>query len=812
MILERALPDRSVAGPPTEVHEATPATSHVVNATPACSLYSRLELSKERGSESIRLLELLPGSSGEIAATLSCVASPRDRKYDALSYCWGQPTGTKRITITITVNGQGVPVSANLHDALTSLRLPDSSRLLWVDALCINQGDDAEKAAQVSLMGAIYRQAEIVVVFFGMPKCLSYPFLDFLDRDAEHAAITQDTMDEVIAACGMDKIAILCSVVEFCSREWWTRVWVMQEHYLAVKEPRWYIGRRYIDGEKLSRDLLPLCIKAIQTFPTLTLAEDISFELRNHTIASFADMLCRPVGTVRSRQQTKPHETPRFFFAKHSKKATNPRDYVYGMRELLEPHFRQVFFPDYTISEHSLFERLAAWLLLMDGWGDMLWLYPFRLESGAHSASWAPDFSRRVPDLTNEPVPPKFPEEDLKMVHCAIVDKTLYIDGCHLDVVDEVFQVPSSDNFNILQSVWRLERVFCSNQCETASTKTDWSSRAMLAWASSLRPATVPLVPRWPGLRQHMGSEFRRYNNELTVKYKRLLAEALSEAKTSSDFVSVSAQERLSRIEAGLVSAHTKDLDKAKKLYSFLLDTMEGDFVSACAFDFENLASQLQTASAAAPEIRWGVDSILPPAAPGGVVYGDLIRAIQDCSDNAAEFQGLASVVIREATKIHESRNHSMRQHIEYQKTCLRKLEEARSRAGDPAGVAGAGRDDADLQIDGLKNRIESLECTHTTRALMDEEMAALFRGRQFFCTRTGLLGLASPDVRGIEPGDRVVLLDGLSFPLVARSCGESRLAVVGCANVRGVKLHHKCEDAELPGGILGSKRTLMFV
>jgi hypothetical protein len=310
-----------------------------------------------------------------------------------------------------------------------------------------------------------------------------------------------------------------------------------------------------------------------------------------------------------------------------------------------------------------------------------------------------------------------------------------------------------------------------------------------------------------------MGLEFRRHNDELTVKCKRLLAEALSEALSEAKIVSVSAQERLSRIEAGLVSAHIKDLDKAKNLYSFLLDTMEGDFVSACAFDFENLASQLQTASAAAPEIRWGVDSILPQAAPGGVVYGDLIRAIQDCSDNAAEFQGLASVVIREATKIYESRNHSMRQHIEEQKTCLsRKLKEARGRAGDPAGVAGTGRDDADLQIDNLKNRIESLECTHTTRALMDEEMAALFRGRQFFCTRTGLLGLASPRVQGIEPGDRVVLLDGLSFPLVARSCGESRLAVVGCANVRGVKLHHKCEDAELPGGILGSKRTLMFV
>ena len=66
----------------------------------------------------------------------------------------------------------GIPfsVTANLATALRAFRPSfggDLDFLLWVDAVCINQGDKLEREAQVELMGRIYRQTQKVLVWLG---------------------------------------------------------------------------------------------------------------------------------------------------------------------------------------------------------------------------------------------------------------------------------------------------------------------------------------------------------------------------------------------------------------------------------------------------------------------------------------------------------------------------------------------------------------------------------------------------------------------------------------------------------------------
>lgn len=84
--------------------------------------------------------------------------------YTAISYTWGDP----RLLATILVNGKRMEVRRNCEDVL---RHPcwggGASGYFWVDAICINQGDNKEKGAQVAGMGAVFRDARKTIACVG---------------------------------------------------------------------------------------------------------------------------------------------------------------------------------------------------------------------------------------------------------------------------------------------------------------------------------------------------------------------------------------------------------------------------------------------------------------------------------------------------------------------------------------------------------------------------------------------------------------------------------------------------------------------
>lgn len=83
--------------------------------------------------------------------------------YEALSYTWG----SLEDPLEVTINGAQMSVTANLHSALRHLRFEEIDRILWVDAICINQNDLLERGHQVKQMGNIYRKAGQVIIWLG---------------------------------------------------------------------------------------------------------------------------------------------------------------------------------------------------------------------------------------------------------------------------------------------------------------------------------------------------------------------------------------------------------------------------------------------------------------------------------------------------------------------------------------------------------------------------------------------------------------------------------------------------------------------
>jgi len=109
----------------------------------------------------IRLLTLSPGQSDEqLRCSLSTMSLATHPVYNALSYVWGDPVYTGN---NLTIDGHPFSITPNLHSALRHLRQAsggyDCQVPLWVDALCINQGDMDERSQQVAMMRDIYTSA-----------------------------------------------------------------------------------------------------------------------------------------------------------------------------------------------------------------------------------------------------------------------------------------------------------------------------------------------------------------------------------------------------------------------------------------------------------------------------------------------------------------------------------------------------------------------------------------------------------------------------------------------------------------------------
>lgn len=112
----------------------------------------------------IRLLYLFPGRDSEmIECHLRHVSLCENPMYEGISYrCGDQNDRT-----IITCNNKWLSIPKTLAGALRSLRKPEGSRVLWADAICINEADTAEREKQVQLMRIIYSQAQGTLVWLG---------------------------------------------------------------------------------------------------------------------------------------------------------------------------------------------------------------------------------------------------------------------------------------------------------------------------------------------------------------------------------------------------------------------------------------------------------------------------------------------------------------------------------------------------------------------------------------------------------------------------------------------------------------------
>jgi hypothetical protein len=146
--------------------------------------------------DSFRLLRLMPS---QYTSDKICIDLIEDRfsnapPYEALSYTRGSP-GQKR---PVYCDGKILHVTTNCEAAMRQLRLKEESRMLWVDAICIDQDCIEERNHQVGIIGGIYRSAKCVLIWLGEATIESHIALEILSWFKAVMNLAGEKLDEFV--------------------------------------------------------------------------------------------------------------------------------------------------------------------------------------------------------------------------------------------------------------------------------------------------------------------------------------------------------------------------------------------------------------------------------------------------------------------------------------------------------------------------------------------------------------------------------------------------------------------------------------
>lgn len=274
-------------------------------------------------------------------------------EYETVSYVWGGEEGDSTPCKPVYVGRYWdvILTTKNCSTLLYYLRPQKLCRVIWLDAICINQADNVEKPAQISRMGDIYASCERVVAYLGddlvtRPSGKTFrPRIDFRKP--------METSAEFIVACaesaGLNEDQLF-------ERRYLTRIWIVQELLLST-EAMFPLG-----------DLDILCNQG-----------------------EAMDLVLRGDREQPDISATGGRSLSHLLMATSHCHASDPRDRVYGVLGLYKPQDNsQRLVPDYSISWRDCWLGTAAYIPLVEKN-----LQPLTRCVGTnrpwHLPSWVPD-------------------------------------------------------------------------------------------------------------------------------------------------------------------------------------------------------------------------------------------------------------------------------------------------------------------------------------------------------------------------------------------------------------------------------------
>lgn len=329
--------------------------------------YAPLDL----GARSFRLLRLLHGSKSEIECEIFEAVFKQKHliPYEALSYAWGN----LETPHTIKLNNERLAITDNLHVALQHLRIEDEDRILWVDAICIDQKNERERGHQVQRMGDIYSRAEQVVFWLGSATLETDLVMSTLKRlghlSREHTSTSWPLSNEkwlrswVKSQPDWDDTHIQQrnGLIQLLRRPWFERVWVLQE-VANAKRAVVCVGDQVVTSRVMG--FAPAMFDVHErprSKSSATSESTIDGAVPDRHFQAVLDIM---PGPLRQRSWWGQRRDLHTLLHKFSgSRASDPRDMVYALIGISSDSSRTgIIRPDYTKSTEQLIEDVTSFI------------------------------------------------------------------------------------------------------------------------------------------------------------------------------------------------------------------------------------------------------------------------------------------------------------------------------------------------------------------------------------------------------------------------------------------------------------------
>jgi hypothetical protein len=295
----------------------------------------------------IRLLSLRPSlypGYPIICSLKTSLQSAAKNEYEALSYVWGMYEGVDLKPVT--VNNRTYLITPNLHLALRHLRHERYDRVLWADAICLDQNNNEEKNRVVPEMHLIYGSARNVLAWVGeadtrtdiaiaLAKELSKTSFELFEPALSTEQRQQYLADIIKYKRSKGYLPVADSVHWaslnlLFSHGWWDRVWILQEVVHAQKYELIWGSRNLLT---VSGDDLAIAFELVRHL-------ELHGLLSNSVIRSLLESLRkgrRLIEIERFRKNLRDHQPLSLeaaLAASQERLATNALDHVYGCLSL----------------------------------------------------------------------------------------------------------------------------------------------------------------------------------------------------------------------------------------------------------------------------------------------------------------------------------------------------------------------------------------------------------------------------------------------------------------------------------------------